>query len=85
MEQICTLFKNNLKLITPSFCLCVDETLYSFRGHCFFRQYIPTILVYSLNTGVWLTQERVIKKQIVFNSLLFMILGYYVDVDIYLG
>jgi hypothetical protein len=42
MEQIFTLFKNNLKLITPSFCLCVDETLYSFRGHCFCRQFIPT-------------------------------------------
>ena len=39
----------------------------------------------ALNTGVWLTQQRVIKKKIVFNSLLFISLGYLVDVDIYLG
>jgi hypothetical protein len=42
MLEIFNLFKENLKLIHPSDCLCIDETLYSFRGHCFCRQFIPS-------------------------------------------
>ena len=42
MSDIFGLFKENIKLITPSYCLCVDETLYQFRGKCFCRQFIPS-------------------------------------------
>jgi hypothetical protein len=42
MSEIFNKFKCNLNLITPSSFLCIDETLYSFRGRCFCRQYIPS-------------------------------------------
>ncbi len=42
MEAIFNLFKKNLLLIIPSYFLCIDETLYPFRGMCSFRQYIPS-------------------------------------------
>ena len=42
MGDIFKLFKENIKLIEPSFSLCVDETLYQFRGKCFCRQFIPS-------------------------------------------
>jgi hypothetical protein len=32
----------NLALVIPSYYLCIDETLYAFRGICGFRQYIPS-------------------------------------------
>jgi hypothetical protein len=41
MQEVFMLFKKNIKLIIPSSCLCVDETLYPFRGRCFCRQFIP--------------------------------------------
>ncbi len=40
MESFFWKFKKNLNLIVPSRFLCVDETLYSFRGCWRFRQYI---------------------------------------------
>ena len=42
MSEIFNKFKDNLNLITPSSFLCIDETLYSFRWRCFYRQYIPS-------------------------------------------
>jgi hypothetical protein len=42
MEATFNLFKKNLALIIPSYFLCIDETLYAFRGICGFRQYIPS-------------------------------------------
>ena len=42
MEATFKMFKQNLNLIEPSKFLCVDETLYAFRGLCSFRQYIPS-------------------------------------------
>jgi hypothetical protein len=42
MSEIFNKFKCNLNLITPSSFLCIDENLYSFRGRCFCRQYIPS-------------------------------------------
>ena len=42
MHEIFNCFKENLRLIIPSFCLCVDETLHAFRGKCFCRQFIPS-------------------------------------------
>jgi hypothetical protein len=41
IADIFKLFKENIKMIEPSFRLCVDETLYQFRGKCFCRQFIP--------------------------------------------
>ena len=42
MTEIFELFKQNLRLIVPSKFLCIDETLYPFRGKCSFRQFIPS-------------------------------------------
>ena len=42
MVEILNLFKQNIKLMEPSFCLCVHETLYQIRGKCFFRLFIPS-------------------------------------------
>ena len=33
MEAIFKLYKKNLNLIVPSYQLCIDETLYAFRGY----------------------------------------------------
>jgi hypothetical protein len=60
---------------------CIHFEFTAFVGSTFQQNQ----LVMALNTGVWLTQQRVIKKKSFFNSLLFMILGYLVDVDSYLG
>jgi hypothetical protein len=40
-DIIFNLFKKNLLLIISSYFLCIDETLYPFRGMCSFRHYIP--------------------------------------------
>jgi hypothetical protein len=42
MQAIFTKFKVALKLIIPSYYLCIDETLYGLRGACNFRQFIPS-------------------------------------------
>ena len=43
MEEIFDIFKNNIfVLLMPGAHLCVDETLFSFRGKCSFRQYMPS-------------------------------------------
>jgi hypothetical protein len=42
MQDIFTMFKDALKLIIPSYYLCIDQTLYGFRGACSFRQFIPS-------------------------------------------
>ncbi len=42
MQAIFTMFKVALKIIIPSYYLCIDETLYGFRGACNFRQFIPS-------------------------------------------
>ena len=42
MEASFNLFKRNLNHIIPSYFLCIDETLYGFRGSCSFRQFIPS-------------------------------------------
>jgi hypothetical protein len=42
MEASFGMFKKALNLIILSYFLCIDETLYSFRGCCSFRQFIPS-------------------------------------------
>ncbi len=42
MTDIFELLKQNLRLIVASNFLCIDETLYPFRGKCYFRQFIPS-------------------------------------------
>ena len=42
MEATFGMFKKALNLIIPSYFLCIDETLYAFRGCCSFRQFIPS-------------------------------------------
>jgi len=42
MEATFGMFKKALNLIIPSYYLCIDETLYAFRGCCSFRQFIPS-------------------------------------------
>jgi hypothetical protein len=42
MEATFNLFKKNLNHVKPSYFLCIDETLYGFRGSCSFRQFIPS-------------------------------------------
>jgi hypothetical protein len=42
MQAIFTMYKGALILIIPSYYLCIDETLYEFRGACSFRQFIPS-------------------------------------------
>lgn len=42
MNELFNIFRSNIKsALTPGKHLCVDEQLYSFRGHCKFRQYMP--------------------------------------------
>jgi hypothetical protein len=49
IEEVFMLFKKNLKLITPSSCLCIDETLHAFVG----SSYQQSQHVMKLSIGVW--------------------------------
>ena len=41
MQDIWTVFQKNIRsAYTPGRNMCVDETLFGFRGHCAHRQYI---------------------------------------------
>ena len=43
IDEIFNLFRKNIKrALDPGSNLCVDETLYSYRGRCPFKQYIPS-------------------------------------------
>ena len=53
MEATFNMFKKNLNLIIPSYFLCIDETLFKFRGCCSFRIFQVNQLVMVLSIGVW--------------------------------
>lgn len=63
-------FKSNLSVLEPGENLCVDETLYSFRGRCSFKQYMP---------------KKPSKYGLKFWCLVDVDTNYLLDTNIYLG
>ena len=89
MEATFNMFKKALNLIIPSFFLCIDETLYGFRGCCSFRQFIPSKPA-RYGIKFWCLVDVKIGKTTSFaqinNSFIFVFIkGYLVDVNVYLG
>lgn len=89
MTEIFNKFKRNLNLIIPSYSLCIDEELYSFRGKCCFRQFIPSKPA-RYGIKYWcLVDTKSGNSLTIFDSFIFKssfnFEGYLVDVNIYLG
>ena len=71
MRTIFDMFKSNcVNGLTPGSNLCIDEQLYSFRGRCAFKQYIPS---------------KPAKYGIKFWAIIDSDSGYLLDTDVYLG
>ena len=71
IENIFSRFRENIsRAVIPSENLTVDETLYAFRGHCNFRQYI---------------KSKPARYGIKYWSVVDMQTSYLLDTEIYLG
>ena len=71
MEEIFDIFKINISgLLVPGAHICIDEQLYSFRGHCSFRQYM---------------QSKPAKYGIKYWAIVDVVSSYILNTDVYLG